>query len=71
VGLDVHAETISVAVAGDDGSVLSCGKIPNMPQYVSKLVKKLRTGGKTIRACYEAGPCGYVLYWQLKKLGIH
>jgi transposase len=71
VGLDVHAETISVAVAGDDGGVLSWGKIPNMPQYVSKLVKKLRTGGKTIRACYEAGPCGYVLYWQLTKLGIH
>lgn len=71
VGLDVHAETISVAVAGDDGGVLSWGKIPNMPQYISKLVKKLRTGGKTIRACYEAGPCGYVLYWQLTKLGVH
>jgi transposase len=21
--------------------------------------------------CYEAGPCGYVLYWQLTQLGVH
>src|SRR5881628_1148223 len=24
-----------------------------------------------LRVCYEAGPCGYVLYWQLTKLGVH
>ena len=42
VGLDVHAETISVAVAEEDGKVLSLGRFPNMPQYVAKLVKKLR-----------------------------
>jgi transposase len=71
VGLDVHAETISVAVAEDDGKVLSLGKLPNLPQYIAKLVKKLRVGGKTLRVCYEAGPCGYVVYWQLTKLGVH
>lgn len=71
VGLDVHAETISVAVAEEDGEVLSLGKLPNMPQYVAKLVKELRKGKRAIRACYEAGPCGYVLYWQLTKLGVH
>ncbi len=71
VGLDVHAETISVAVAEEDGKVLSLGKLPNMPQYISKLVKKLREGNRTLRICYEAGPCGYVVYWQLTKLGVH
>ena len=23
-----------------------------------------------LRACYEAGPIGFVLYWQLAKLGV-
>lgn len=70
VGLDVHAETISVAVAEKDGEVVSLGKLPNEPKYIAKLVKKLRSGGGTVRACYEAGPCGYVLYWQLVKLDV-
>jgi transposase len=26
---------------------------------------------ETLRVCYEAGPCGYVLYWQLVGLGVH
>ena len=25
----------------------------------------------TLRVCYEAGPTGYVLYWQLQRLGVH
>lgn len=41
VGLDVHGETISVAVAEKDGEVVSLGKLPNAPKYVAKLVKKL------------------------------
>jgi transposase len=69
VGMDVHAETIAVAVA-DDGEVRSLGMIPNRPEYVRKLVKKLGDP-RTLRVCYEAGPCGYVLYWQLTKLGVH
>ncbi len=71
VGLDVHAETISVAVAEETGEVLSLGKIPNTPQHIAKVVKKLRKDRSTIRVCYEAGPCGYVVYWQLTKLGVH
>jgi transposase len=70
VGLDVHAETIAVAVTGASGEVRSLGIIPNRPEAVARLMKKLGPAA-SLRVCYEAGPTGYVLYWQLTKLGIH
>jgi transposase len=68
---DVHADTIAVAVAeaGRDGEVRSLGIIPNRPNAVRKLVQRLG-GTKGVKACYEAGPTGYALYWELQKLGL-
>jgi transposase len=69
VGLDVDAETIAVAVAEGRNRVRSVGTIANRPEPVRRLLGKL---GKLteLRACYEAGPTGCALYWQLTQLGV-
>ncbi len=69
LGLDVHAETIAVAIAEPDGAVRSLGTIANREESILKLIKKLGPVER-LRACYEAGPTGYVLYWQLVELGV-
>jgi transposase len=69
IGLDVHAETIAVAVAEPGGEVRSLGTIPNRPASIQKVMKKLGPA-KQLRVCYEAGPTGYVVYWQLTGLGL-
>jgi transposase len=69
VGLDVHAKFISVAVAEHDGEDRFVGSIPNRLSAITKMIKRL--GDKRdLRVCYEAGPCGYVLYWQLTRMGV-
>lgn len=70
IGLDVHADTIAVAVAEPHGEVRSMGVIPNRPESIRRVVKKLGPAAH-LRVCYEAGPTGYVIYWQLTGLGVH
>ena len=70
IGLDVHAETIAIAVAEPDGSVRELGTIRHRPEAVRKLIAKLG-GPRQLRVCYEAGPTGYPLYWQLTALDVH
>lgn len=72
VGLDVHKDTIAVAVARPGRSAPeSRGEIANKPKAIIKLVDRLSAefGGCLILWCYEAGPCGYVLYRQLLSVG--
>ena len=60
---------VAVAVAEQGGEVRSVGIIPNRLESVRKLVGKLGPVPH-LKVCYEAGPTGYVLYWQLTQLGV-
>lgn len=66
--MDVHAETIAVAVAEQGEEARFLGVIPNRSDEIARFIRKLGSG--ELRACYEAGPCGYGLYWQLTELGV-
>lgn len=70
LGFDVDSERIAVAVAEASGEVRSLGTIPYQEESVRRLVRKLGPASR-LRVCYEAGPHGYGLYWQLTKLGVH
>ena len=68
VGMDVHAESIAMAVVDSDGTERDVGVIPNRPAAIRKCLKKLGRA-EEVHCCYEAGPTGYVRYWQVVRMG--
>lgn len=69
VGLDVHAAKIVASVAGTEGEPGTTETFPNTKESVRKFFRRLGDP-KSIRACYEAGPCGFVLHRQLTEMQI-
>ncbi len=56
VGLDVHSESVSVAVAEKGrGEVRFIGTLPNDPVVIIKALRKLGHLG-SVKACYRRGP---------------
>jgi len=58
VGLDVHKDPISVALLRPGRDDPDQERIPNTPEEVRRLVGRWADPA-SVRACYEAGPCGY------------
>ncbi|MFZ1154604.1 MAG: IS110 family transposase [Solirubrobacteraceae bacterium] len=68
VGLDVHKDSIAVAVADATGTRFF-GTISNASDQLRKTLHKLGSPSN-LRVCYEAGPCGYAVYRFLTRLKI-
>jgi transposase len=70
VGLDVHKDSITVAVvAGETGAeVHDVGTVATQQYALDRLLKQLRGRGP-LRIVYEAGPCGFWLERFLRKRG--
>jgi transposase len=70
VGLDVHRDSITIAVAVKDGKPAeSLGSVPNdIPALIRRLLRLAPAG--SLRCCYEAGPTGFGLARRLKEAGI-
>lgn len=71
VGLDVHKDTIVVAVAEEGQSeAVVLGTFPHDVAKVVKRLAKLEADVSRLRVCYEAGPTGFGLCRRLKQAGI-
>jgi len=75
LGLDVHKDCMATVVAeeGRTGQVRDTGVISNDLHALEKWIARLRKAhGKEVllRACYEAGPCGFGIARRLRQLGV-
>lgn len=69
LGLDVHKESIAVAVLRPEERAADIRMIPNTPEALRKVVRPLGRKSELL-ACYEAGPTGYETQRLLKSWGV-
>jgi hypothetical protein len=69
LGLDVHRDSISVAVLGPGQDAPTVERIAHDEPSVRRLVARFPQP-RRLRACYEAGPTGYALARLLDRMDI-
>ena len=73
LGLDVHAQSISVALAEPGGAeVRQYGTLSSCLHSLEKALAKIKKAhpGRKLKVCYEAGPTGFVIARRLAQLKI-
>jgi transposase len=72
VGIDAHKKTLAVAVLSPGSKVPDEFTIDNTEPAIRKLARRLTktAQGREVRACYEAGTCGFTLQRRLDAAGV-
>jgi transposase len=72
IGMDTHKDTIVISIATPGrGKPKHLGTIENDVKKIETFITNLSSkyNGEVLLFCYEAGPCGYILYHQITSLG--
>lgn len=74
LGLDVHKDSITIAIAqsGRNGEIRLFGNIANSMHALEAMLARIRKAhpGAHLEVAYEAGPCGFGIARRLKQLGV-
>jgi transposase len=72
VGIDAHKKTLAVAVLSPGSKVPEEFTVDNTESAIRKLGRRLTKAakGREVRACYEAGTCGFTLQRRLDATGV-